>query len=274
MKKITSQNFSKKLASYGALTLAIAGLTDANGQIVYTDIADENVNPGDVVYIDVDQDANGEFRFVLNAAGNFAFMQPVSENNDTVYNSNGFLAGSVSSFVYPGNLNSGDAIGAAGEFFTNNRGDLAYGSCYPNSNFCDSGGALVDGYIGLRLVIGGNTHYGWVGLSASVTSTILKDFAYNATPDEAINAGQQTLNIGENNLNNIKVVALNNTINLYNLQGEVNYKIYDISGKSVLKGNFNDTSHSIDASSISTGIYIIELNDNNTNSVIRKKVVL
>ena len=42
MKKITPQKLSKKLAQYGALSMAIAGVADANGQIVYTDITPDH----------------------------------------------------------------------------------------------------------------------------------------------------------------------------------------------------------------------------------------
>ena len=38
MKKTTKKNLSNRLARYGALTVAIAGVADASGQIVYTDL--------------------------------------------------------------------------------------------------------------------------------------------------------------------------------------------------------------------------------------------
>ena len=40
MSKITKKNFAKRIAKYGALSVAIAGVADASGQIVYTDIND------------------------------------------------------------------------------------------------------------------------------------------------------------------------------------------------------------------------------------------
>ena len=38
MKKITQKKLSQRLVRYGALTAAIAGVADASGQIIYTDI--------------------------------------------------------------------------------------------------------------------------------------------------------------------------------------------------------------------------------------------
>ena len=42
MKKITSKKLSKRVAQYGAFSIAIAGMTDANGQIQYTDIVPDH----------------------------------------------------------------------------------------------------------------------------------------------------------------------------------------------------------------------------------------
>lgn len=48
-----------------------------------------------------------------------------------------------------------------------------------------------DKYVGLRLFIDGKIHYGWARLSVtSITSWVIKDYAYNATPNSPILAGQ------------------------------------------------------------------------------------
>jgi len=50
----------------------------------------------------------------------------------------------------------------------------------------------IDKYIGLRFLIGTNTHYGWARFTFSNNSNMytLKDFGYNATVNGAIPAGQ------------------------------------------------------------------------------------
>lgn len=48
-----------------------------------------------------------------------------------------------------------------------------------------------DGYLGLKLLVGGNIHYGWVLLRTNgVTSFTIRGYAYNTVPDQAILAGQ------------------------------------------------------------------------------------
>ena len=49
----------------------------------------------------------------------------------------------------------------------------------------------VDKHLGLRFNIKGKTHYGWARIDvSSPTQWIIKDYAYNATPNSAILAGQ------------------------------------------------------------------------------------
>lgn len=49
-----------------------------------------------------------------------------------------------------------------------------------------------DNYLGLRFYIKGQTHYGWVRLDiTSHTEWVIKDYAFNATPNSPILAGQK-----------------------------------------------------------------------------------
>jgi hypothetical protein len=92
---------------------------------------------------------------------------------------------------------------------------------------------------------------------------------------DPIEAGQQSLSIDDFDLNDTRIVALNKSIGLYNLSGNsTNYNLYDITGKVVLNGTTSDDTHVIEAASLSSGIYIVELRDSNSSSVLRKKVVL
>ena len=61
MKKTTPLKLSKRLTQYSALSLAVAGLADANGQgVVYT----PNVNIASNTY-NLDLDGGGTFDFYL-----------------------------------------------------------------------------------------------------------------------------------------------------------------------------------------------------------------
>ena len=155
MQKTTKNGLGNQLGTYAALAASIAGLSDAEGQIIYTDIADQTVNPGDLVFVDVDQNGIGEFLFGTNTNGNFNTTFPVSSNNPTFYNSNAFIAVTAGPFTYPVNLSSGDPIDAGQAFVSFDRGDLNYSSCaFTNSQFCDGN----DGFMGVRIEIGTDTH--------------------------------------------------------------------------------------------------------------------
>ncbi|MBU2929194.1 T9SS type A sorting domain-containing protein [Winogradskyella psychrotolerans] len=271
MKKITSKNFSKKLANYGALSLAIAGLTDVSGQIIYTDVDPDFTGGGLIDYsLDLDNDGNADFNIdagTLNA-GAYNFVQI---NNAS--NSSNSILGSQPSYIYPFALDNG-AIISSGQSTFYSGGTLNFASCYlgvGDSNWCGA----TDKYLGLRFQIAGSTHYGWAKLDVSESgdSFTVKEYAYNATAGEAIEAGQ-TLSVDQFALNNVRIVGLNNSIGLYNLPENTNYNVYDISGKSILNGSINNNSYIIEAKRLSQGVYIVELEDVYTNSVIRKKIVL
>ena len=269
MKKTTSKNFSKKLVNYGALSLAIAGLTDVSGQIIYTDVDPDFTGGGAIDYnLDLDNDGNPDFFIDASSSSYGAFVQIDNASND-----GNEILGSIQSYAYPFALDDGAIISSGQSSFLTG-GTLNFFSCYygvGGSNWCGA----TDKYLGLRFQIAGSTHYGWakLDLSASGDSFTVKEYAYNATADEAIQAGQ-TLDVDQFAINKVRIVGLNNSIGLYNLPENTNYNVYDISGKSILNGSINDSSYVIEAKGFSQGIYIVELEDTFTNSVIRKKIVL
>jgi len=293
MKKTTSQNLSKRLAQYGALTVAIAAVADGNSQenIVYTDIADVVMGSGDFVLLDLNNDAINDFtveHYYYSSSSGFIYnslkVQPGVSASVL-----GYLQGGA--FAYPFALDNGTVISSAVASFNSvtanwNSGPDQYmndRSCYyGGSNWCDSSGVLTDKYLGLRFTITtgpeAGVHYGWARLDVNNdpgTGWVVKDFAYHITPDAPINAGQTTtLGIEDNQLNNVKIVALNKSIALFNLPQQTNYRLFSLTGQSVLDGNIDNNTHVIEANTLATGIYILELKDMDTNAVIRKKVVL
>jgi len=69
---------------------------------------------------------------------------------------------------------------------------------YANSCCCDRGDYFFDNndkYLGLKLVKGSQVFYGWVRLNGNLgwngTPILLKDYAYNSSPNESILAGQK-----------------------------------------------------------------------------------
>ncbi|WP_411766581.1 T9SS type A sorting domain-containing protein [Winogradskyella sp. A3E31] len=286
MNKTTQNDFSKRIGRYGALAAAVSGVASAEGQIVYSDPADITINQGFFYNLDINSDGTVDYAFTVNpnTGASAAFIVGSSINSMSyVSNSNQFIgtvgAASINggNYQYPFNLANGDVISAnppSGSFLSI-QGTLNFQTCYPAMEFCDSGGATVEGFIGLRFEINpGEFHFGWVRIESSPTMTIVKDFAYNATEDASLLAGQQTLSLVEETFNDVRIVALNKSIGVYNVTETTDYNVYALTGQSVLKGSISDRAHTIEANSLQTGIYILELRDKQTNAVIRKKVIL
>ena len=148
---------------------------------------------------------------------------------------------------------------------------------YSSSQWC----GVTDKFLGLRFDISGITHYGWARLDVPLNASgwVIKDYAYNATQTvpgfgDPITAGQTTLGLDDNELSKIKIVALNKSNALFNLPQQTNYRLFSITGQSVLDGKITNSTHVIEANTLATGVYILELKDVDSNAVIRKKIVL
>lgn len=280
MKKTTpKKSLSNRLAQYSALTVAIAGVAEANGQIVYTDITDHMGNSANPEYmLDLNNDGTPDFKvhqynYVSSYYGSWSFnalfLQPLNAGNEVLIDES-----NPGNYAYPFALDSG-AIISSGQTTWN---DNSFSTGYMSLNYDGDDGNFIgvtDKFVGLRFVVSGETYYGWARLdvNSSATSWVVKDYAYNSTPDAPINAGQ-TLSVGDNQMPNVKVVALNKSIGLYNLGGNTEYSLISVSGQSVLNGSTSNTSHVIEANTIATGVYVLQLKDVDTNAILRKKVIL
>ncbi len=278
MKKNTckkTKNLAKRLSKYSALTGAMLGVSNASGQIIYTDVNPDFLGGSSVNYmLDLDNDGNHEFAingyFGDGSAYNVSIVAAVYGNS--VLGSNPF-------YIYPFALNSGDPISSGQanpamsiDWFYN--GSLNWESCYNgagNSNWC----GVTDKYLGLRFLITGNTHYGWARLdvSASGDSFTVKDYAYNTTPNQPINAGQQELGVKQHQLSKIAIIAQDKNITIKNLNTTANYVLYDSTGKQVLNGSVTNNTV-INAQMLASGFYVITIEDVENKTTINKKIVL
>lgn len=295
MKKTTSQKLSKRLSHYGALSVAISGVAIANGQsgIFYKDIDPDVGGPGEFYQYDFDGDGTLDFAIAhfnsLTSSGFYNYntlaVGPLRSSNAFFGYNNGpwfypfALASDViisNNMVVSSDSNSGATVFGAWQnaaFQTLNVSNCAWSF----SNWCANSG---NKFLGLRFTIsdlsGTTTHYGWVRIEvrSDVSDWLIKDYAYNKTPDAPIKAGQTTLGIEENSLSKVKVVGLNKSIGLYNLLEASNYIVYNLTGQEILRGMANRGDYVIDAKTLAGGIYIVELSDKTSNAILRKKVVL
>ena len=248
MKKTTPQKLSKRIAQYGSLSMAIAGVSNASGEIIYTDIADTG-GLGISYNLDLDGDGTIDFK-IEHSYYSSGYINDLLMNRN--FNTQNGVLGSVFSgpytSVYPFALGSTTLISSNsnsnwidvdGNMYLNLR------SCgyLTNSNWCDGESEVTDKFLGLRFEISGNIHYGWARLAigANPSNWLITDYAYEETAGIDIRAGEQpTAGIDDNVFSNIKIIALNKSIALYNLPQTTNYRLFNLNGQSVLDGKINN----------------------------------
>ncbi|GLB50450.1 T9SS type A sorting domain-containing protein [Neptunitalea lumnitzerae] len=279
-KNYPKSNIGKKLLKYGAFAGALAGVSEASGQIVYTDINPDFAGGNDMNYmLDLDGDGTDDFNIyqVHNSSSwygfsysyNYLYMMPMAATNE--------ILGDSGYYAYPFALDAGDIISSGQTSWNNN--SFSYG--YMSLNYAGYDGNFIgvtDKYVGVRFAISGAIHYGWVRLDvdASGSSWVVKDFAYNVTPGAAIEAGQTVLATDDTDLaNTIKVVAMNKTVSLFNLPESSDYKVYNTAGQVIMNGSYSNTDvATIELGGVSNGVYIVEITDVASKAVFRKKVML
>ncbi|MEX0998197.1 MAG: T9SS type A sorting domain-containing protein [Flavobacteriaceae bacterium] len=249
MENITQKKFSKKLAKYSALTLAIAGIADASGQVVYTDVDPDFAGTvGDSFAIDFNNDGIDDIVVLAQNVG-YDIVQVVAEPL------NGVIATSNAGYFYASNLAYGTPINAATGVFRD-FGDVCAGVGYAGSQFCGEG----EGYVGVLFDVSGNTHYGWIRIDvADSANFIVLDYAYEATPDTAIEAGDE----GDLSTNDQTIAGFNQFYNASTKQlilsaneAISNITLYNLLGQKVITKNVTGNSEVVDLSTISNGVYI------------------
>ncbi|MFG0275988.1 MAG: hypothetical protein ACF8QF_13130 [Phycisphaerales bacterium] len=166
-----------------ALPAALCAIAcfDARAEVIYVDIPDRTV---DRIPVQLDLDMNGAMDFSVFRTDNVATsIFGTNENNLTRRDSGSQFASY---------LVAGDGIGPGPGY-----DQLALLA----QEICESGGCSwfgpfpqsgQTGFVGVEFLIDGATHYGWIRLHVARVSGVatIFDYAYQATPDVGINAGQ------------------------------------------------------------------------------------
>ncbi|MDD3878035.1 MAG: T9SS type A sorting domain-containing protein [Bacteroidales bacterium] len=125
-------------------------------------------------------------------------------------------------------------------------------------NYCP----INEKYYGLRILQGTDTLYGWVRIHATLEQAIIKDYAYNATPGEALLAGQISLNTQNVQQNCINIFTQNKLLiidfeNTLIPSGTV--KILNTIGGIVFIDHINSLYSEINLSNLVTGVYVVKV---------------
>ncbi|MFT6166714.1 MAG: hypothetical protein ACJAV5_001469 [Vicingaceae bacterium] len=294
-----------KLKHYSALAASVVAL-DASAQVVYTNINDTTlVNNGDYFDIDLNNDGIREGRiefidisstfysssFILKAAEvdslvnasvnviNSVFGTTTTSTSSTYVAAPLNLNANISNSL--NNWSSGPATTTYSSSLFN--GVLIGGKAVINSSSTTSTTSVGqfpgvgDRFLGVKFTIGTSTHYGWLRLdmSANSDSLTIKDFAYQATPNTAILAGDTGTAVGLSKRNlkdKLDYFAANGRIKINSeLTSNSTLSIFDLSGK-LLQSELISTQKEISIQGNLQGIYIVEIR--NSTGVTRKKLWL
>jgi hypothetical protein len=261
MNKITQKDLSKRIAKYSALTLAIAGVADASGQVVYTDVDPDFVGTvGDSFAIDFNNDGIDDVVVLAQNVG-YDIVQIVAEPL------NGVIATSNGGYFYAENLAYGTDINAGAGVFRD-FGDACAGVGYAGSQFCGEG----EGYVGVRFDVSGNTHYAWIRIDVADSGNfIVLDYAYESTPDATIEAGDQgDLSVGDLSFNNFNYfVDANQNLNLKADMVFQSVEISNLLGQRIISEQLSGTNETINLSELKTGIYLATVQIENSYKTIK-----
>ncbi len=177
------------------------------------------------------------------------------------------------SFGYALSVPSGTAIGTSSTGWNAGVQQMILASVYSGSYY----GNLGDGgdhYVGVSFVSSANTYYGWIRVTAIPTNGLtvtIMDYAYESTADTDILAGSTGVTSIANDLNNFDAAVYSNDkdLNIISDVNDVTVNVYTTSGQ-LVRAEKVDKGHTVlNMSDLASGIYVVELNNNN-NTITRR----
>ena len=272
MKKSTFLN-KTKLSSYTAFAGVIVAGSAANAQVTYTDVnpdvVADSLNP---YAIDFNNDATPDLEFgVQHISGSFTSSgQNFTYEGAFAY---GFLPAGFT-VANPADtttavLDCGVAVAQSTLFSGSNEAVLGYAAIIQPINYPVSIGPWLgqtDKYLGFKFTVATGTHYGWARLdvAANAETITVKEYAFNATPGEAINTCQ-TAGIEDVSVENkvtIKTTLNDATINVTPdlIGGTIN--LVSMTGQVVKTIVISDVNTTISFEGVESGIYSVAANFN------------
>ncbi len=268
----------KKLSAF--IFTAMLFSASANAQIVYTDVTPDQVISATTIpstedyNIDLNNDGINDYKISCSRSGGICPLAPSSRLyinfiSDSALNSNAVVTGT--SITYPLAMNLNDSISSGLSFssFGYLRRNTSGGPCTGTFGVWSYS---IDRYLGLKLIVGGNTYYGWARMQIDVVTGIpsctIKDYAYNSIPNQPILAGDtgtvptgifensfsSSINLFPNPANNHLTIALGSN------NKNVEVAIADMTGKIIYTTIAYETNRiEVNTSEFAEGIYIVQI---------------
>lgn len=247
------KNTEKKLKSLIALASSLLPASGASSQIIYTDVSPDLVIS-----------ANEQYTLDLNNDGIFDFnlrIDSIQSSKKIGLNGYGSLDGEMAIIPSTGQpflsvLGPDDYIGAAQNWLS--EPSIAallyinYGPVYWENN--------QDNFAGLRFNLGVDTHYGWVRarVGTSPLSLTIRDYAYNSTPDQPINAaGVLIENLSDMSEPSVYASQHALTVLLPNENHRATISLYNMMGEKLISRELNAVKSHLPLPDIAAGIYLV-----------------
>ena len=277
-----------RLKKYAALATGITAVSGAtNAQVQYTDINPDYLvsGNGSSYALDLNNDNVVDFEFVtISSSTSITYSNfPINVQFDLglVYpaaSSNSWMANSNSSDTTIANIPAGSSIAPSNLFSGGSAvlgGMINFGilGSYPYGNFL-----AQEGFLGVKFQASGNTHYGWIRVEVTADGKTLsvKDYAYDATPNTAIVAGETGSGpVGVEHIeNSVKIQNINNQL-MIELNNELTNciaTVTSITGQQVVSQSINNAIELIELNDLSKGIYVVSVNSD--QGMVNKKIYI
>lgn len=210
----------KKLSFYSASAITFLVLKESgNAQVVYKNI-DPDIDIGDLNYFHLDFNEDGiiDLEIDINTFidghydttyyGDYEFDKTYSRNQFSINNFDAVINNPLLPAQFGAEpLSEGVVIGPASDWNISNSIDLVnFRSEFNNFEFDYSNWLSEDNYLGIRFLIDGNFHYGWVRLSFSNNDSyqpnrhhlFIHDYAYEISPNIPIIIDKPSASMAKN----------------------------------------------------------------------------
>jgi hypothetical protein len=275
-----------------ALLLLSVIATQANAQIIYTDVVPDALFNliGQTCNLDIDNNGQVDFQLYRSEVSQSCggpgggCVLPLPEQRINIdrlgTNEIAYVLPWGGSIQWPASLPLGQMIDANTDMGATNHLIRRYrsgGSCPGGGAACVpdppiTWAATPQAYLGLRFDIGGATHYGWARLSVpSATSFTLRDYAYNSVPGEGIQAGDMgsiTTGITSSALRGMKVSPnpFSSTLSIAlptGTTGTVSCRVLSLTGQTLVTRTAaaagGPSAITLDLASLAPGTYLLEM---------------
>jgi hypothetical protein len=275
------KNLQSRISKYTAVAGAVVSAAGAQAQVVYTDVNpdyahDAPQNNGFAVYpLDLNNDQTVDF--VLVSRDTVTANSTIRLTLAVPYGTNAVAGETPSNYDYALALDINSMVDSTLNWIAATN-TMAYNVDSANP-YNENWNGVTDKYLGLKFVVGANTHYGWARLDSYAIgdSIVVKDYAFNATPNGGIMTGDMgSVSLTETQVENlVKFINKSNNSVQVVLNGNLTNGVVSVvssTGQVVSSDAITEKTFSVDMNNLSSGIYMVNVTFN--EGATTKKIIV